>query len=352
MDCIRIDAILDEHRARTLSAAERSELGAHLEHCARCADAWLGHEMLAADAAPAPRPGFYAELLATVADEPAAPAARRAGPLLALTGLAAAALFAVVVLGLVQIGGEAPQTSAIAAAPAPAADSDLPPATRPGALLADTPIREPAVAGLLAGVHYTVLPAAAPTSSGANRVEVCEFFMFLCPHCYDFEPALRAWQAEQDERVTLVRVPAIFNAVARLHAQAFYTAEVLGIGDALLEPFYVEVHERGNRLDSVAAIRAFFGRHGIDAERFDAQFDSAEVQARLARAEELNRRYRVTATPSLGVNGRYLTNASMTGSNTAMLEVVDALVEDEARELRCDGSDCSMAEVIRRIRGY
>jgi thiol:disulfide interchange protein DsbA len=348
MDCTRIDSILDGHGAGALSAPERSALGAHLDACRRCADAWLGHERLAADAPDAPRPGLYREILAAVAAAPVAPApARRAGMLGAAAALAATVLLAVVVLGLMRIDREVadpvPESATAAAVESTAepATASAAASTAPGGLLGDTPIFEPAVPGLLAGIHYAVLPEPAPTSSGTDRIEVCEFFMFLCVHCYDFEPGLRTWEAAQGDEVALVRVPALFNPVARLHAQAFYTAEALGRGDALIQPFYDEVHRRGNPLDSVEAIRAFFGRQGIDAARFDASFASADVAARLAQAEQLNRLYRVNATPSIGVNGRYLTNASMAGSNAAMLEVVNALVEAEAEPAtpECDAVD-------------
>jgi hypothetical protein len=44
--------------------------------------------------------------------------------------------------------------------------------------------------------------------------------------------------------------------------------------------------------------------------------------------------------PSLGVNGRYLTNPGLTGSNERMLAVVDAIIADEALS-RCDASSRS-----------
>ena len=70
MDCQRIDAILDEHGIDALNGAERAELDEHLERCQRCADAWLGNAMLAADVPDAPRPGLYDEIVTAVIEQP------------------------------------------------------------------------------------------------------------------------------------------------------------------------------------------------------------------------------------------------------------------------------------------
>jgi thiol:disulfide interchange protein DsbA len=340
MDCQRIDSILDEHQAAALGAAVRSEVEAHLQSCPRCSDAWLSHATLAADAPEPPRDGLFEQLAARAA------ARSRAAPTpyrrwLAPLGIAAAA--AVLAVLVLRPGpGEPARPESGEAGPTVSASA---PAPQSGLAQTES-VSRPDRARFMAGRDYERLAQPAPTVSDPGLIEVCEFFMFGCPHCFAFEPALEAWDEAQPEHVSLVRVPAIFNATARLHAQAYYTAEVLGQAEALRGPFYEEIHVRGNALASVAAIRELFGRHGIDAASFDEAFESVGVQARLQRAEEMNRRYRISVTPSMGVNGKYLTNAAMVGSNEAMLEVVDALVESELGEpcRDSDGTRCPLFE--------
>jgi thiol:disulfide interchange protein DsbA len=196
----------------------------------------------------------------------------------------------------------------------------------------------------LAGRDYERLATPVPTGSAPGRIEVCEFFMFGCVHCYALEPELERWALTKPDHVDLVRVPAIFNATARLHAQAFYAAEALGIVDELRGPFYEEIHVAGNKLDTVAAIETFFAEAGIGSAAFRVAFDSAAVRARVERAEELNRLYRVNATPSLAVNGKYLTNAAMAGTADALFEVVDSLVASESAA-SCGDRDASRCPV-------
>jgi thiol:disulfide interchange protein DsbA len=188
----------------------------------------------------------------------------------------------------------------------------------------------------VAGRGYEVLPEATATATvdATAKIEVTEFFMFFCFPCYAFEPELDRWEARAPSDVSLARVPALFNAKAELQARAYYTAEVLGKLDAMQDAFYDEIHERGNDLASRAALVGFFERFGVDTATFDATFDSSDVDARMQRAAALNREYAITATPTLVIAGRYMTNPTlareaMTTPDSVwptMLAVVDRFV--------------------------
>ncbi len=74
-------------------------------------------------------------------------------------------------------------------------------------------------------------------------------------------------------------------------------------------------------------------RFDVDAAAFKTAFDSFAVQAKLQRADELNRRYRIESVPTIIVNGKYTTDAPQVGSYEELLELVDELVRAE-REAR------------------
>ena len=77
---------------------------------------------------------------------------------------------------------------------------------------------------LQVGKQYTLISPAQPTDSAAGQVEVTEIFMFGCPGCYAFEPQLQKWLATKPAYVNFVRVPAMWEPWAPLHARAYYTA--------------------------------------------------------------------------------------------------------------------------------
>jgi thiol:disulfide interchange protein DsbA len=193
---------------------------------------------------------------------------------------------------------------------------------QPGAATAPTATFE-------AGKHYQRLSPAQPTSSETGKVEVAEIFMFGCPGCFGFEPHVQKWLGTKPDYVSFVRIPAPWNAVAVLHARAYYTAEALGKAEEIDGPFFNEFHVNGNYLDSESKIAAFFGQHGVDAKTFSNTFNSFAVDAKLKRAEDLIRRYRVPSTPGVVVNGKYVTSGQMAGSYETWFAIINELAAIE-----------------------
>lgn len=337
MDCQRIDTILDEHRTGALSATERSQIDAHLETCQRCADVWLSHEVLSAEPPEAPRQGLFDEIAANVIDRPQPmTASRAAAHWRSLFAVAASVAVVVVITGVMVLGeSETDEQDGVEVAttesvrPTGLEILATPPATVVGDFIAGRDYER---------VRNPELLANTDADNDSDSIVVCEFFMFECVFCFNFEPSFVEWEETQSDDVVVERVPALFNGLARLHAQAFYAAKLLGASEGLHMAFYEAIHVRGNPLSSVADIREFFVRNGVAGADFDRAFESGAVMADLQRAEELNRLYGVTATPSIGVNGKYLTNPGLTGSNERMFEVVDALIHQEAAD-RCSSGD-------------
>lgn len=180
-----------------------------------------------------------------------------------------------------------------------------------------------------AGKHFTALSPAQPTSVEAGKIEVAEVFMFGCPGCFGFEPHIQGWLKRKADYVEFVRIPAPWNPAAVLHARAYYTAEALNKVEEIEGPFFQEFHTKRNYLDTEAKLAEFFGRYGVDEATFKSTFNSFAVNAKLKRAEELIRRYRVQATPAVVVNGKYLTTGNQAGSYDAWFAIIDDLAARE-----------------------
>jgi thiol:disulfide interchange protein DsbA len=180
-----------------------------------------------------------------------------------------------------------------------------------------------------AGKHYTVITPAQPTSTDSGKVEVAEIFMFGCPGCFGFEPHIQRWLGSKADYINFVRIPAPWNPAAILHARAYYTAEALGKTEEIDGAFFAEIHTNRNMLDSEAKLADFFAKHGVDEATFKSTFNSFAVNAKLKRAEELVRRYRVQSTPTVVVNGKYLTGGQMAGSYDAWFAIIDDLAARE-----------------------
>ncbi|MEJ2256375.1 MAG: thiol:disulfide interchange protein DsbA/DsbL [Woeseiaceae bacterium] len=180
------------------------------------------------------------------------------------------------------------------------------------------------------GQHYERLVPTQPLVGSADKLEVAEVFQYTCPHCFTLDPTLTQWAEELDPDVRFVRIPAVFNRVAQVHAQMFYTAELLA-SNGTLEDFgqfhtaaFNEIHRRGNRLVSVDAIERLFARFGVSAEDFSKTWNSFPVNQKMRVGADLARRYNVASVPTIVVNGKYRV------SNQANLtEIIDELLVRE-----------------------
>ena len=229
------------------------------------------------------------------------------------------------------------------AASAPAADSSQPAAEAAAgndadvsqsaapaaALVTDEAAGAPNTGRFRIGVDYQRLSPTQPTSSPPDQVEVAEVFWYGCPHCYHFDPMVEAWRAKKAEYVNFIRIPAVWNPLLQVHARAFYTAEALGKGAEMHGEFFKEIHERGNALDTEQKLQEFFGRFGVDAAAFKTAFDSFAVHAKLQRADELNRRYRIGGVPTLIINGKFTTEDSQIANQEDLLELANVLAATE-----------------------
>ena len=187
------------------------------------------------------------------------------------------------------------------------------------------------------GQHYNRLVPTQPTVGGADKVEVAEFFWYGCGHCYEFETFINRWdEATKPAEARFVRIPATWNPLVKLHAQLYYTEEVLvksgKIADAagFRAAVFNEYHRRGNRLTSMTAIKELFTRFNVSAEDFDSTWSSFEVAQKLRVSEDLSRRYAITGVPAMVVNGKYRTGKAEAGTYPVLLEIVNELIEKES----------------------
>jgi thiol:disulfide interchange protein DsbA len=179
------------------------------------------------------------------------------------------------------------------------------------------------------GVNYKLLQPAQPTNVAPGKVEVVEVFWYACGHCYLLEPKLEAWNRNgRPANAELVRLPATWNNVLKTHARVFYTMELLGKHN-LNPEIWREINVKGNRLDSPDRIESFFTSRGVSKADFQRTYASFAMDSKVAKAEDLNRRYKITGTPTIVVNGKYVTDVSMAGGEDKLFEVVNALVAKE-----------------------
>ena len=178
------------------------------------------------------------------------------------------------------------------------------------------------------GEHYQALNPPVAVGRG-DDVIVTEFFWYGCGHCYTFEPMLTAWGKQLPEGAVVKPSPAVWNEPMRMHAKAYFIAEVLDVKETMHPVIFDAMHVQRKRLTSRLEQRDLFEDNGVDPEKFDKAFDSFGVDSQVRQADARARSARISGTPSLMVAGKYLIETRAAGSQTNMLDIARFLVEKE-----------------------
>jgi len=175
-----------------------------------------------------------------------------------------------------------------------------------------------------AEVDYRVIQPQPVVAAGL--IEVIDFFWYGCPHCNNLQPALERWISRKPADVVVRRIPAILRDSWAPHARIYYTLEALGEAERLHQRVYHGYHVEELHMSRPEVMSAWAVRNGIDRERWEQAYNSPEVQRKVEEAAKLTRAYQISGTPSLVVNGRYLTSGNMAESLNSMVAIVDGLV--------------------------
>ncbi len=182
-----------------------------------------------------------------------------------------------------------------------------------------------------AGTEYRLVTPPLPPES-KTRVEVLEFFWYGCPHCYAFEPVIEPWVKKLPADVMFSRMPTVFDKTWVPHAMLYYSLELLGEVDRMHAKVFDGIHQGHLQLANETAIADFLEKNGVARTKFVEAYRSFSVQSKVLRAGQLQKAYNIDSVPTMGVDGRYVTLATMVrNSHEAVLPVLDYLIV-EARK--------------------
>jgi len=175
-------------------------------------------------------------------------------------------------------------------------------------------------------LEYELLPQPQPVTTG-ERIEVIEFFWYGCPHCNNLQPPLESWLKRKPADVELRRIPAVFRDSWIAHARLYYTLEALGELPRLHQSVYRAIHFEKESLTTASTSADWAMRHGgIEQGRWLGAYNSPEVERKVQESRTLTKVYALRGTPSLVVDGRYLTSSSMAESMPGVITILDGLI--------------------------
>jgi thiol:disulfide interchange protein DsbA len=175
------------------------------------------------------------------------------------------------------------------------------------------------------------------TAAAPGKIEVIEFFMYHCPACNALEPTLKSWVPTREGAVSFRRVHIPHAEKNDPEAHLFLALDAMQLEGALHDKVMHTWHVERRRLLSDADNAQWAAANGIDQQKFHAFYDSFSVTAKLRNLTRYVNGYGVDSTPTLVIDGRYLTTPAMIGEanpeltgqtiGPATMKVVDALIE-------------------------
>ena len=180
----------------------------------------------------------------------------------------------------------------------------------------------------VAGEHYDIISPAIRTAE-PSKIEAAEFFWYGCGHCYTFEPMVSQWKKTLDEDVSFRGIPAMWGGAMELHAKAYYAARVLKVEDKMDTAMFQALNVDRKPLRSEKEIAELFVANGVSEEDFYKAYNSFGVGSQVRQANSTARAAKITGTPSMMVNGKYLITTRKAGGNANMLKIANYLIEKE-----------------------
>lgn len=180
----------------------------------------------------------------------------------------------------------------------------------------------------VAGKDYDIINPALRTAE-PEKIEAVEFFWYGCGHCYNFEPVLAKWKTTLGDDVTFRGIPAMWGGAMEQHAKAYYAARVLGVAEKMDQAMFQALNVDRKQLRSDDEIAELFVQNGVAEEDFFKAYNSFGVSSQVRQANATARAAKITGTPAMMVNGKYLIGPRKAGSTTNMLKIADFLIEKE-----------------------
>lgn len=161
-----------------------------------------------------------------------------------------------------------------------------------------------------------------PIATG-DRIEVIDFFFYGCQYCNELNPKLERWrQRSKPADVVLRRMPVVRHDSWIPLAKTYYTLEAMGAVDRLHNAVYHGYHIEDLYMSQEKVISEWAAKNGLDRDKFMAIYRSDETRQKVDQARKSTVDYDIQGTPSLVVDGKYLTD----GSSSKTIDILDRLV--------------------------
>jgi thiol:disulfide interchange protein DsbA len=180
-----------------------------------------------------------------------------------------------------------------------------------------------------------IVPAAAQSKTDADyreiaqqpietgdKIEVLDFFFYGCQYCNELLPRLERWRKTMPADVVYRHIPVVRHDSWAPLAKTYFTLEAMGEVERLHTAVFHGYHVEDLYMSQEKVISEWAAKQGLDGEKFMAIYRSDETRRKVERARKQTLDYDIQGTPSLVVDGRYLTD----GSSPKTIDILDRMI--------------------------
>jgi thiol:disulfide interchange protein DsbA len=186
--------------------------------------------------------------------------------------------------------------------------------------LACVSFAQPAAAQSQADLDYREIPQQ-PIETG-DKIEIIDFFFYGCQYCNDLLPRLERWRRGMPADVVMRHIPVVRHDSWVPLAKTYFTLEAMGEVERLHPAVFHSYHVEDLYMSQEKVIVEWAGKQGLDREKFMAIYRSDETRQKVERARKQTMEYEIQGTPTLVVDGRFLTD----GASAKTIEILDRMV--------------------------
>lgn len=176
-----------------------------------------------------------------------------------------------------------------------------------------------------ANLHYQILnPGLQPDS---EQAVVYEFFSYMCPGCFKFEPIMKNLKAQLKPEQKIIRVPVVFHAQWRPHAQTYYALVSMGELSRVHDALFNAIHQQRLPLRTLDDIAQWLSdSFQVDSQAFLTTAKSFQVDSQMRKAAQMAKTLGVNGIPRLVVNGKYQPDFDQLKSAPQIIDVTKYLL--------------------------
>jgi thiol:disulfide interchange protein DsbA len=161
-----------------------------------------------------------------------------------------------------------------------------------------------------------------PIETG-DKIEVIDFFFYGCQYCNELLPRLERWRkSNKPADVVLRHYPVVRHDSWVPLAKTYFTLEAMGEVERLHTAVFHSYHVEDLYMSQEKVISEWAAKHGLDRDKFMTIYRSDEIRQKVERARKLTMDYDIQGTPSLVVDGRFLTD----GSSSKTIDILDRMI--------------------------